>query len=56
MSGDLLEAWPDLTVPERRQLMHGLLEKVVLVRSDGRNKATLKRIEERTTIVLRGGR
>jgi DNA invertase Pin-like site-specific DNA recombinase len=55
LSGDLLEAWPDLTIPERRQLMHGLLEKVVLVRSDGRNKATLKPIEERTTIMLRGG-
>ncbi len=35
--------------------MHGLLEKVVLVRSDGRNKATLVPIQERTTIVLREG-
>jgi site-specific DNA recombinase len=55
LTGDLLEAWPQLSVPERRQLMHGLLEKVVLVRSDGRNKATLKPIGERTTIVLKGG-
>ena len=55
LSGDLLEAWPELTTPERRQLMHGLLEQVVLTRSDGRNKATLKPIEERATIVLRGG-
>ncbi len=35
--------------------MHGLLEHVVLTRSDGRIKATQKPIEERTTIVLRGG-
>lgn len=55
LTGDLLEAWPQLSVPERRQLMHGLLAKVVLVRSDGRNNATLKPIEERTTIVVKGG-
>jgi Resolvase, N terminal domain len=55
LSGDPLETWPELTIPERRQLMHGLLEKVVLTRSDERNKATLKPIQERTTIVLRGG-
>jgi hypothetical protein len=35
--------------------MHGLLEKAVLVRSDGRTKATLKPLEERTTIVLKSG-
>lgn len=35
--------------------MHGLLEKVVLTRSDGRNKATLKPLEQRTAIVVRGG-
>ena len=55
LSGDLLEAWPELTIPERRQLMHGLLEKVVLTRSDGRKRATHKPIEARSTIVLRGG-
>lgn len=55
LAGDLLEAWPDLTTPEKRQLLHGLLEKVVLTRSDGRRRATHKPLEERTTIVLRGG-
>ena len=55
LSGDLLNAWPELTTPERRQLMHGLLERVVLTRSDGRRKATLKPLADRTTIVLRGG-
>jgi site-specific DNA recombinase len=55
LHGDLLEAWPELTTPERRQLMHGLLDRVVLMRSDGRSRATVKPLSERTTIVLRGG-
>jgi hypothetical protein len=54
-TGDLLEAWPELTIQERRQLLHGMLDRVVLTRSDGRNLATHKPIDERTTIVLRGG-
>ena len=55
LTGDLLEAWPELTIQERRQLLHGLLDRVVLTRSDGRNLALRKPIEERTTIILRGG-
>jgi DNA invertase Pin-like site-specific DNA recombinase len=55
LTGDLLNAWPELTIPEQRQLLHGLLDQVVLTRSDGRNQATHKPIEERTTIILRGG-
>jgi hypothetical protein len=55
LSGDPLEAWPDLEAPERRQLMHAVSDKVVLIRSNGRDRATLKPMEERTTIVLRGG-
>ncbi|MDH4104312.1 MAG: hypothetical protein OEV29_13185, partial [Thermoleophilia bacterium] len=46
---------PELSTPEKRQLLHGLLEKVVLIRSDGRKPATHKPIEERTEIILRGG-
>jgi DNA invertase Pin-like site-specific DNA recombinase len=52
-SGDLLAAWPELTLQERRRLMHGLLDRVVLKRSAGRGtKATA--VNERTQIVLRG--
>jgi site-specific DNA recombinase len=52
-SGDLLAAWPELTTQERRRLLHGLLDRVVLKRSAGRGaKATP--IGERTQIVLRG--
>lgn len=55
LTGDLLEAWPELTIPEKRQLLHGLLEKVTLTCSDGRKRATHKPIEEQTEIILRGG-
>jgi DNA invertase Pin-like site-specific DNA recombinase len=52
-SGDLLAAWPDLTLQEKRRLLHGLLERVELSRSAGRGaKATP--VAERTQIVLRG--
>jgi site-specific DNA recombinase len=52
-SGDLLAAWPELTLQERRRLLHGLLDRVVLKRSAGRGtKATP--VNERTQIVLRG--
>lgn len=52
--GDLLTAWPSLTIQERRQLMHGLLERVVLIRANGRGRAA-EPIAERTQMVLRGG-
>jgi DNA invertase Pin-like site-specific DNA recombinase len=52
-SGDLLAGWPELTLQERRRLLHGLLDRVVLTRSAGRGtKATP--VQERTQIVLRG--
>src|SRR5215216_948792 len=52
--GDLLAAWPTLMVQERRQLMHGLLEQVVVSRASGRGRMA-EPIAERARIVLRGG-
>ena len=51
---DLLHAWPDLTIPERRTIMHGLLDRVLLERDPtcGRSRTPLS---DRTTIILRGG-
>ena len=53
-SGDLLQAWPTLTVQEKRLLLHGLLDRVVVARANGRGK-NAPPIENRVTIVLRGG-
>jgi site-specific DNA recombinase len=50
----LLDAWPDLTVQEKRRLMHGLLEQVTVRRAEGRGKQR-QPIDERTDIILRGG-
>jgi DNA invertase Pin-like site-specific DNA recombinase len=50
--GDLLRAWPTLTVQERRRLMHGLLERVIVTRADRRGRHA-RPIGERTQIVLR---
>jgi hypothetical protein len=52
--GDLLRAWPDLTTQERRRLMHGLLERVVVTRADRRGRHA-RPIGERAQIILRGG-
>ena len=52
--GDLIAAWPTLTIQERRRLMHGLLEQVVVRRALGRGR-TAEPIAKRTKIVLRGG-
>jgi hypothetical protein len=52
--GDLLRAWPTLTVPERRRLMNGLLDQVVLTKADRRGRHA-RPVGERTEIVLRGG-
>ena len=51
---DLLQAWPELTTPERRTILHGLLDHITLERDPtlGRDPAPL---EQRTTIILRGG-
>jgi site-specific DNA recombinase len=53
-SGDLLAAWPELTLQEKRLLLHGLLDRVVLTRSAGRGRKATP-VDERTQIVLRGG-
>jgi hypothetical protein len=52
--GDLLAAWPALTIQERRRLMHGLLDRVVVTRADRRGRHA-RPIGERTQVVLRGG-
>jgi hypothetical protein len=49
--GRLLDAWPSLTLQERRRLLHGLLDRVILERSDARLGVP---ITKRTTIILRG--
>jgi hypothetical protein len=51
--GDLLRAWPSLSVQEKRRLMHGLLERVVVRRADRRGRHA-RPIAERTQIILRG--
>jgi hypothetical protein len=53
-SGDLLEAWPTLTIQERRRLLHGLLDRVELRRAPGRGKNATP-VQDRTEIILRGG-
>jgi hypothetical protein len=52
--GDLLQAWPSLTVQERRRLMHGLLERVIVTRADRRGRHA-RPIGGRSQVVLRGG-
>jgi hypothetical protein len=51
--GDLLRAWPSLSVQEKRRLMHGLLDRVVVRRADRRGRHA-RPIAERTQIILRG--
>jgi site-specific DNA recombinase len=53
LTGDLLNAWPQLELSEKRALLHGLLDRVVLRRDEtkGRKPAPLS---ERAQIVLRG--
>lgn len=50
--GRLLDAWPTLSTQEKRRLLHGLLDRVVLRRVDGRREKVP--IADRTQIVLRG--
>ena len=52
--GDLLHAWPTLTTQEKRRLMHGLLDRVVVTRATGRGRHA-EPVAERTDIILRGG-
>jgi hypothetical protein len=51
--GNVLRAWPTLAVQEKRQLMHGLLDRVVVTRAQGRGRHA-NPIGERAQIVLRG--
>jgi site-specific DNA recombinase len=51
--GDLLAAWPTLSTEEKRRLLHGLLDRVVLRRAGARGRQAPP-IDERTQIVLRG--
>ena len=50
--GRLLDAWPTLTIQEKRRLLHGLLDRVVLRRVDARREKVP--LADRTQIVLRG--
>ena len=47
-----LRAWPSLKVQERRRLMHGILDRVILTRADQRGRHA-RPIGERAQIVLR---
>jgi DNA invertase Pin-like site-specific DNA recombinase len=51
--GDLLASWPTLTTQEKRRLMHGLLERVIVQRASGRGRHA-NPLSERVQIVLRG--
>ncbi len=48
-----MDAWPQLTIQEKRRLLHGLLDRVVPRRAGARGNAAPK-VTERTQIVLRG--
>jgi DNA invertase Pin-like site-specific DNA recombinase len=52
-SGDLLQAWPELSPREKRTLLHGLLDRVTLRRANGRGRNPVP-VADRTQIVLRG--
>jgi len=51
--GDLLKAWPELSAQDKRRLLHGLLDRVVVTRARGRGK-NANPVSERAQIVLRG--
>lgn len=52
--GNLIEAWPTLTTPEKRQLLHGLLDRVELSDAGGKRGRSAPKIGSRTRIVVRG--
>jgi DNA invertase Pin-like site-specific DNA recombinase len=54
LTGDLVDAWPTLTIPEKRLLLHGLIDQIVVERAEGRGRAT-QPVESRVSIILRGG-
>jgi DNA invertase Pin-like site-specific DNA recombinase len=51
--GDLLAAWPTLSTQEKRRLMHGLLDRIIVKRASGRGRHA-EPVDQRTQIVLRG--
>lgn len=51
--GNLLKVWPTLTTQEKRRLLHGFLDRVLLRPAGGRGRNALP-LAERTEIVLRG--
>jgi hypothetical protein len=51
--GDLLAAWPTLSTQEKRRLLHGLLDRVIVRRAGARGRQAPP-IGERTVILLRG--
>jgi DNA invertase Pin-like site-specific DNA recombinase len=51
--GDLVRAWPSLTVAEKRRLLHGLLDRVEVARADRRGRHASP-IGDRTKIFMRG--
>jgi site-specific DNA recombinase len=54
-SGDLLTAWPDLAIHEKRSLLHGLLDHVLLSRDEhSRDKQLALPLCDRVEIVPRG--
>ncbi len=56
LDGDMMRAWKagDLTPLERRSLVSGMVDRVVLYRAEQRGKKTSADIAERVQIVLRG--
>jgi site-specific DNA recombinase len=52
--GDLLHAWPTLSIQEKRRLMHGLLEQVLVSRATSRGRHA-EPTRDRSEIILRGG-
>lgn len=52
--GDLLTSWPTLSVQEKRRLLYGLLERVVVTKATAPGRHA-NPIGERTEIILRGG-
>jgi DNA invertase Pin-like site-specific DNA recombinase len=56
LTGDLLQAWPEFTTQEKRQLLHGLLEQVIVSRDENSRKKDLALpLDQRVRIMLRGG-
>ncbi len=55
-SGDLLKAWPQFTIQEKRELLHGFLDRVLVTRDEhSRSEKLALPLSERVQIVLKGG-